>query len=80
MTLAVRYQSHRAAHPKARARDLAQGLNVSEAELLQANCGARATRLRPDWAELLGAQQALHLISAGRGGGGEAEAEEQQKV
>ena len=41
------------ANPHVRIRDAAVALGVSEAELVATQCGETATRLRPDWYEML---------------------------
>ncbi|MCG5243802.1 hemin-degrading factor [Azospirillum doebereinerae] len=62
--LLARIEALRAAEPRLRARDLAQRLGVSEAEFVAAGCGRSATRLRPDWAELLRALEPLGEVMA----------------
>jgi len=59
-----RIEALRAAEPRLRARDLAQKLGVSEAEFVAAGCGRTATRLRPDWADLLRALEPLGEVMA----------------
>lgn len=58
---------------KARHRDIAERLNISEGELIAAHAGVlpedtdaslRATRLRPDWAAIIGALEPLGEVMA----------------
>jgi len=58
------WQALRAAKPRLRARDAAQHLAVSEAELTASRLGVDAVRLRADWAELLPALGELGQIMA----------------
>lgn len=58
-TLYQRYQAAKAEHPKKYARDLAGLLAVSEAELTHARTLDEAVTLRPDFAELLRALEAV---------------------
>lgn len=58
------WQALRAEKPRLRARDAAQHLDVSEAELTASRLGVDAVRLRTDWAELLPALGALGQIMA----------------
>ncbi|MDX9687688.1 hemin-degrading factor [Halopseudomonas formosensis] len=50
--------------PRLRARDVAQQLAVSEAELIASRLGIDTLRLRPDWAQLLPALESLGRIMA----------------
>lgn len=54
----------KAAEPKLRARDLAQRLNVSEAELVSLSVGENVTRLEGNWKELLIALQKMGYVMA----------------
>lgn len=45
----ARAEAFRTANPRARARDVAQGIGVSEADLLRAKGESEVIRLRPDW-------------------------------
>ena len=54
--------AYRTTHPKARARTVAEGLGVSEADLLAV--GDCTVRLRPDFAELLAALEPLGPLMA----------------
>ncbi|QEY73605.1 hemin-degrading factor [Pseudomonas denitrificans (nom. rej.)] len=58
------WQALRAEKPRLRARDAAQHLAVSEAELTASRLGVDAVRLRSDWAELLPALGELGQIMA----------------
>ncbi|MDN6856013.1 ChuX/HutX family heme-like substrate-binding protein [Pseudomonas sp. CAN2814] len=58
------WQALRAEKPRLRARDAAQHLDVSEAELTASRLGVDAVRLRTDWAELLPALGELGQIMA----------------
>lgn len=58
------WQALRAEKPRLRARDAAQHLEVSEAELTASRLGVDAVRLRTDWAALLPALGALGQIMA----------------
>lgn len=58
------WQALRAEKPRLRARDAAQYLAVSEAELAASRLGVDAVRLRTDWAELLPALGELGQIMA----------------
>jgi putative hemin transport protein len=58
-TLYQRYQSLKAEHPKKYARDLADLMNISEAELTQARTLNDAVALRPDFTALLPALEAV---------------------
>jgi putative hemin transport protein len=51
--LKTAWLAYREANPTVRTRDAADALDVSEAELLATGCGDTATRLRPDWYDLL---------------------------
>jgi len=51
--LRARIETRRAETPNMRARDLARDLDVSEAELVCAGLGHTATRLKPEWAEII---------------------------
>lgn len=62
--LAPRRAELRAAEPKLYARDQAIRLGVSECELLALDEGQGVTRLRPDWASLLGGLGALGPVMA----------------
>ncbi len=57
--LFLAWQVLRNEQPRLRARDAAQHLGVSEAELLACRVGEDAVRLRPDWQELLPSLLAL---------------------
>ena len=46
-------EAYRQENPKARARNVAEALGVSEAELLATGCGANVVRLRPEFPALL---------------------------
>lgn len=58
------WQSLRAEQPRLRARDAAERLSVSEAELTTSRLGVDAVRLRPEWASLLPALGELGYIMA----------------
>ncbi|NTX92336.1 hemin-degrading factor [Pseudomonas sp. UMC631] len=58
------WQALRAEKPRLRARDAAQHLDVSEAELTASRLGVDAVRLRPEWAALLPALGELGPIMA----------------
>lgn len=58
------WQALRAEQPRLRARDAAQRLAVSEAELTASRLGVDTVRLRPDWAALLPALGELGPIMA----------------
>lgn len=58
------WQALRAEKPRLRARDAAQHLDVSEAELTASRLGVDAVRLRTDWAALLPALGELGQIMA----------------
>lgn len=51
--LKERWNEYRRAHPKARHREAAADLGVSEADLMAAGCGLRAVRLEGQWSALL---------------------------
>ncbi len=52
-TLRQQWLDLRSALPRLRARDAAKKLNISEAQLVALSCGSDATRLRPEWAQLI---------------------------
>lgn len=58
------WQALRAEQPRLRARDAAERLEVSEAELTASRLGVDAVRLRPDWSALLPALGELGTIMA----------------
>lgn len=58
------WQTLRAEQPRLRARDAAQRLSVSEAELTASRLGVDTVRLRPEWAALLPALGELGYIMA----------------
>jgi putative hemin transport protein len=58
------WQSLRAEQPRLRARDAAERLSVSEAELTASRLSVDAVRLRPEWASLLPALGELGYIMA----------------
>ncbi|MET1081365.1 MAG: ChuX/HutX family heme-like substrate-binding protein [Pseudomonas sp.] len=62
--LFLAWQVLRAEQPRLRARDAAERLAVSEAELMASRLGTDAVRLRPDWADLLPALGDLGLVMA----------------
>lgn len=57
-------ETFRRANPKARARNVAAGIGVSEAELLATRCGDGVRRLRPAFPELLLALEPLGPLMA----------------
>ena len=57
-------QRYRGNNPGARARDIATGLGVSEAELVASRCGDGVTRLDGEWGEMLRALSALGEVMA----------------
>lgn len=56
--------AYRADHPKARARNVAEGLGVSEAQLLATGVGANVVALRPAFGQILGALEPLGPLMA----------------
>jgi putative hemin transport protein len=62
----LREEAQRFMHdnPGARARDIAMGLGVSEAELVASRCGEGVTRLDGDWGEMLRALTPLGEVMA----------------
>lgn len=62
--LAAAWQAYRAANRMPRARDAADSLGVSEAELVAAGIGHGTTRLRPEWNDLLQALPSLGRVMA----------------
>ncbi len=58
------WQTLRSEQPRLRARDAAQRLSVSEAELTASRLGVDTVRLRPDWANLLPSLGELGYIMA----------------
>lgn len=63
-TLTLRWERLRAERPHLRARDAARALAVTEAEFVAAGCAGPATRLRPQWVELLAGLQAAGEVMA----------------
>lgn len=63
-TLYQNWQALRQTQPMLRARDAAEALGVSEAELAASRVGIDATRLVPNWRELLPALESLGRIMA----------------
>ncbi|MCB9766286.1 MAG: hemin-degrading factor [Alphaproteobacteria bacterium] len=59
-----RWTAHMNANPRARARDAAAALGVSEAALIDGACGVEAIRLSSDWGPLLGALRTLGEVMA----------------
>jgi putative hemin transport protein len=62
--LATAWKGYRDANPKARVRDAATALGVSEGELVATGVGTTATRLRPEWKDLIEAMPALGTVMA----------------
>lgn len=60
--LRTEWQGYRAANPDVRIRDAAAALSVSEAELVATSVGDTATRLRPEWKDILEALPALGTV------------------
>ncbi len=52
-TLKQQWYELKTAQPRLRARDAAKKLNISEAQLVALSCGSDATRLRPEWAQII---------------------------
>ncbi|AHL73667.1 hemin degrading factor [Stutzerimonas stutzeri] len=63
-TLYQNWQALRQTQPMLRARDAAAALGISEAELVASRLGIDATRLEPNWRELLPALESLGRIMA----------------
>ena len=61
--LESRWQAFKLENPKVRIRDAARALGVSEAELVATGCGKGTTRLRPEWATLLPAIEAVGAVT-----------------
>jgi putative hemin transport protein len=62
--LAKAWNDFRQKHPDVRIRDAAVKLGTTEGQLVASGCGAGTTRLRPEFAELLGALPALGRVMA----------------
>ena len=60
----ARYEQFKSEHPKARARDIASRLNLSEAELLGSRTGDSIIRLEGSWIELIKALPELGRVMA----------------
>jgi len=64
MSVQVAFEELKKSQPNLRARDAAAELGVSEAEIVEAQVGSRATRLRPQWKEILFACRELGEVMA----------------
>lgn len=64
LPLSERIATLRTDQPRLRPRELAQRLNISEAELVAAGCGDTAVRLAPRWADLLRGLEGLGPVMA----------------
>ncbi|MFT3774937.1 MAG: ChuX/HutX family heme-like substrate-binding protein [Minicystis sp.] len=62
MDLKSRYTEYRAAHPRVHARDAAEALGVSEAELVATKCGETVTRLDDRYKEMFEAMPGLGVV------------------
>ncbi len=63
-SLQERWNSYRESHPNTRNRQAAEDLGVSEAELVEAECGLSAVRLEADWGELIRELESLGPLLA----------------
>ena len=62
--LKLDWQSYLRRQPLARIHHVAAALQVSEAELVAANCGLKAIRLSPDWPQMVSDLQSFGKVSA----------------